>query len=70
MQNKLPDDTLRIVEGCWNPVDVIKLIRLGVDIFETSYINLLVERTSALTFNFDSGSKTLNNYEINLKDTK
>ncbi|GLV32056.1 uncharacterized protein CBL_11988 [Carabus blaptoides fortunei] len=68
--NQLPERKFRIVEGCWNPVDVIKLIRLGVDIFDTSYIHLLVERTSALTFTFDSDNKTLNNYEINLTDSK
>lgn len=64
--NKLSPDKLRVIQGCWNPVVILNLIKLGVDIFDTSYCNLITERSSALTFGFDEYRE----YEINLRQPK
>lgn len=54
-------------------MNVIKFVKKGVDIFDTSYVHLVTERQSALTFQFDLNDirevgDTL--YEINLKDSR
>lgn len=67
--NYLPEDKMRVVQGCWNPVVILKLVRMGIDVFDTSYCNLVTERSSALTFNFDNVSET-QQYEINLRQNQ
>ena len=66
----LPKDKFRLVPSSWNPVVVLYLIDLGYDIFDTSYLYLLVERSSALTFSFDRNGVDVESseFEINLKD--
>lgn len=66
---KLPDEKLISVQGCWNPLNVIKLVQLGIDVFDTSYCRILTERSSALTFNIEENEDE-ENYEINLRDSK
>lgn len=36
--------------GCWNPLTVLELVELGVDIFDTSYPYIITENFKALTF--------------------
>ncbi|XP_072385752.1 queuine tRNA-ribosyltransferase accessory subunit 2 [Diabrotica undecimpunctata] len=66
---QLPEEKLCSVQGCWNPPNIIKLIRLGVDVFDTSYCRILTERSSTLTFNIETNENN-ENYEINLRDIK
>lgn len=68
-KEKLPNDKLRSVQGCWNPADVIKLIKLGIDLFDTSYCYVLTERCAAMTFSIDDSDESTS-YEINLRDSK
>ncbi|XP_046734390.1 queuine tRNA-ribosyltransferase accessory subunit 2 [Diprion similis] len=46
----LPQDKMRVSMGAWNPVTVMNLIKLGVDLFDSSYPYLVTERSCALTF--------------------
>ncbi|KAJ8974602.1 hypothetical protein NQ317_019347 [Molorchus minor] len=66
---KLPPEKLCSVQGCWNPVSVLKLVQLGVDMFDTSYCRILTERSAAMTFPIDSIEET-DNFEINLRQPK
>lgn len=36
--------------GCWNPVTVLELVELGVDVFDTSYPYVATENSEGLTF--------------------
>ncbi|KAF3424089.1 hypothetical protein E2986_09780 [Frieseomelitta varia] len=46
----LPTEKLRVSMGCWNPLTVLELVELGVDIFDTSYPYIITENLEALTF--------------------
>ncbi|XP_076760790.1 queuine tRNA-ribosyltransferase accessory subunit 2 [Xylocopa sonorina] len=48
--NLLPAERLKVSMGCWNPVTVLALVELGVDIFDTSYPYVITENFEALTF--------------------
>nr|CAI5828679.1 unnamed protein product [Callosobruchus analis] len=63
---KLPPEKLYSVQGCWNPLNVIKLVQCGVDMFDTSYCRILTERSAAMTFQIEA-SDAANDYEINLR---
>lgn len=52
-QNFLPDERLRIVHGAWNPEVVLKMVKSGIDIFDTSFPVLNAENGRALLFNFN-----------------
>lgn len=36
--------------GCWNPITLLDLIELGVDVFDTSYPYTSAQNSEALTF--------------------
>ncbi|KAG5877907.1 hypothetical protein JTB14_011623 [Gonioctena quinquepunctata] len=65
----LPADKLCSVQGCWNPLNVLKLVHIGVDMFDTSYCRILTERSAVLTFTID-GNEDSDSYEINLRESK
>ncbi|EFA00359.1 queuine tRNA-ribosyltransferase accessory subunit 2 [Tribolium castaneum] len=67
--NKLPTDKLRVIQGCWNPVNVINLVEMGIDLFDSSYCHILTERSAAMTFAIEPTDQT-DTYEINLRDAK
>lgn len=50
--NELPEGKPRILHGPLNPADLLFAVELGIDIFDSSYAYLAVQRQSALTFNF------------------
>lgn len=50
---KLPANKLKIMHGAYSPALVIKLIQLGVDVFDTTYAYLATSMNQALTFTFD-----------------
>lgn len=60
---------MRAVQGCWNPVNVINLVKLGIDLFDTSYCHVLTERSAAMTFAIESCDES-NSCEINLRDAR
>ncbi|XP_044732033.1 queuine tRNA-ribosyltransferase accessory subunit 2 [Chrysoperla carnea] len=65
----LPEDKLRSVHGCWNPLAVINLVQMGVDVFDTSFPYIVTERSAALTFNYrPSDGEISEKFEINLRD--
>jgi queuine/archaeosine tRNA-ribosyltransferase len=49
----LPDESLRIAPGCWSPEAVWQLVKLGIDVFDTSLPLIVTDRGSAFTFNFN-----------------
>ncbi|KAK7586178.1 hypothetical protein V9T40_004054 [Parthenolecanium corni] len=51
--NFLPEERLRIVHGSWDPETVLKMVKSGIDIFDTSFPILNAENGRALLFNFD-----------------
>lgn len=67
--NKLPAEKLRVMQGCWNPLAIIKLVKLGIDMFDTSYCRMLTERSAALTFPIDNNDES-SSYEINLRQLR
>ncbi|XP_078043061.1 queuine tRNA-ribosyltransferase accessory subunit 2 [Augochlora pura] len=46
----LPNEKLKVSMGCWNPLTVLNLVELGVDVFDTSYPYVAAENAEALTF--------------------
>lgn len=68
---KLPSDKLRIMLGAFEPLLILKLVQIGVDIFDNTYAYLSVKRNAALTFNFDLTNQQTNvRYEIDLTNTR
>lgn len=53
LQNKLPKDFVRIIEGSWNPAVILSAIEHGWDIFDGSYPVKLTNAGVALKINFD-----------------
>ncbi|XP_049880749.1 queuine tRNA-ribosyltransferase accessory subunit 2 [Pectinophora gossypiella] len=49
----IPKDLLRIIEGCWNPAVVVAAIEHGWDMFDGSYPLKLTNAGQALKLNFD-----------------
>lgn len=51
--NLLPSEKPKMMLGSYNPLFVLEMIRLGVDIFDNSYVYLMTSKNYALTFNFN-----------------
>ncbi|XKL60379.1 hypothetical protein PGB90_001395 [Kerria lacca] len=49
----IPVERLRIIQGAWEPQSILKMIKLGVDLFDTSFPCLNAENGCALVFNFN-----------------
>ncbi|KAJ8915849.1 hypothetical protein NQ315_004662 [Exocentrus adspersus] len=64
-----PSDKLFSVQGCWNPVNVLKLVQAGIDMFDTSYCRILTERSAAMTFPIEDDEQS-DTFEINLRQSK
>lgn len=65
----IPSEKLCSVQGCWNPVNVLKLVQAGIDMFDTSYCRILTERSAAMTFPIEDNEE-LESFEINLRHSK
>ncbi|XP_034195462.1 queuine tRNA-ribosyltransferase accessory subunit 2 isoform X3 [Osmia lignaria lignaria] len=48
--NLLPPEKLKVSVGGWNPLTVLDLVELGVDVFDTSYPYIATQNAEALTF--------------------
>lgn len=62
----VPPEKLCSIQGCWNPVSIVKLVQLGIDLFDTSYCRILTERSAAMTFAIEENEYS-HSYEINLR---
>ncbi len=49
----LPADKFKVMFGPYNPVVMLQLIQLGVDVFDSSYCYLATKHNCALTFGYD-----------------
>ena len=47
IQSELPPNTLRLVEGPFDPEQIFQLVKIGVDEFDNSYVTYLAERGRA-----------------------
>lgn len=63
----ISSDKLCAVQGCWNPITIVKLVQLGVDLFDTSYCRILTERSAAMTFAIEE-DENCDMYEVNLRN--
>lgn len=64
----LPTDKLKIMLGSYNPVVVLEMIKLGVDIFDSTYPYLATVSNKALTFNFKLKEMSKNAFDLDLTD--
>ncbi|XP_017881512.1 queuine tRNA-ribosyltransferase accessory subunit 2, partial [Ceratina calcarata] len=65
--NLLPPEKLRVLMGCWNPLTVLDLVGLGIDIFDTSYPYVITENAEALTFLCDHSNCNNGGHVISFK---
>lgn len=67
----LPEEKFKMMLGAYSPSLTLKLIQIGVDLFDNTYAYLATTRDAALTFNFNVNTKSNENiYEINLADSR
>ncbi|XP_031828166.1 queuine tRNA-ribosyltransferase accessory subunit 2 [Nomia melanderi] len=66
----LPAEKLKVSMGCWNPLTVLNLIELGVDIFDTSYPYVAAMNAEALTFLCDHSTCNNKSYVILFKEKR
>ncbi|KAG4076554.1 hypothetical protein HA402_002717 [Bradysia odoriphaga] len=65
----LPADKFKVMFGPYNPVLMLQLIQLGVDVFDSSYCYLATTHKCALTFGFDLDVKAENrDFDMDLSD--
>lgn len=66
----LPETKIKFMFGSYLPHVAIELILLGVDVLDTSFINLVTSFNRALTFNFNLNDPVKRCPEIDLIDAK
>lgn len=67
----LPADKFKVMFGPYNPVVMLQLIQLGVDVFDSSYCYLSTTHNCALTFCFDLENISESyEYDMDLSDPK
>lgn len=54
VNESIPKELLRILEGCWDPTTILLAIEHGYDIFDGSYPLKLTNTGQALALNFDT----------------
>lgn len=66
----LPTNKLKVMLGAYSPALIIKLVQLGVDVFDTTYAYLITSANQALTFNFDLNEnfEQVSQFVIDLSD--
>ncbi|KAH0946504.1 hypothetical protein HN011_003238 [Eciton burchellii] len=68
--NLLPVDKVKASMGCWNPVTVLDLVELGVDIFDSSYPYIITEQSQALIFLCDHDVCANDSYTMSIKEER
>lgn len=67
----LPEDKMKLMLGCYLPHVVLELVGMGIDVFDSSFVNLVTNRNRAMVFNFDLENPTAKTFpEIDLMDAK
>lgn len=66
----LPADKLKVMLGAYLPHVTLELIMLGVDIFDSSLVNLVTNANRAFVFNFNLSDSVKRFPEIDLMDSK
>lgn len=68
----LPVDKMKMMLGAYSPSVLLELIRLGIDVFDTSFADIVTNVRRALVFNFDvdRDRPTEISPEIDLMDSK
>ena len=56
--------------GAYNPLTILELIKLGIDLFDSSYPSIVSSQYIALIFNFNVSNPISNGYYYNLCDAK
>jgi queuine tRNA-ribosyltransferase subunit QTRTD1 len=68
---ELPADKPRLLPGAYTPIDVLRAVRLGIDIFDSSYPYVVTGRGGALVFSHDvsstSSSASVNGHQTDKK---
>lgn len=67
----LPNNKLKVMFGAYTPGMILRLVQLGVDVFDTTYAYLASSNNRALTFNFNVAKPVTNGkstFDINLAD--
>ncbi|KOC64082.1 Queuine tRNA-ribosyltransferase subunit QTRTD1 like protein [Habropoda laboriosa] len=68
--NLLPADKLKVSMGSWNPLTVLNLVELGIDVFDTSYPYVITENLQALTFLCDRDNCNNVGHVISLEEER
>lgn len=63
---QLPAEKTRFMLGAFSPLIILKLVALGVDVFDTSYPYLKSQQNRALVFSYDITEEDVENREIEL----
>lgn len=67
----LPADKFKVMFGPYNPVVMLQLIELGVDVFDSSYCYLATTHNCALTFRFDvENISEMHEFDVDLSDPR
>lgn len=65
----LPDDKVRLMLGAYNPITILELINVGIDVFDNSYAFLATTNRCALSFNFDvKRADHINSFDMDLSE--
>lgn len=70
LQKAIPNDLLRIVEGCWNPALIMIAIEHGWDLFDGAYATKLSNAGHALTLNFYTENESRELCILDLNDER
>lgn len=68
-QSLLPEDKMKVMNGCYNPATVLGLVDLGVDVFDSSYAYQMTEQKKALVFLCDDCNSEPTNV-LNIADKR
>jgi queuine tRNA-ribosyltransferase subunit QTRTD1 len=66
----LPENKIKFMFGSYFPHVILELIEMGIDVFDTSFVNVVTNFNRALTFNFDVNDPVKRFPEIDLMDAK
>lgn len=60
-----------VMMGAYSPLAVLELVKLGVDVFDSSYVYIATKHFKGLTFNFEIFSKDkVSQFDLDLSDPK
>lgn len=69
--SQLPEDKIKFMFGGYLPHVTLQLVAMGIDVFDTSFVNILTNLNRAMVFNFDVNNPVKAEIpEIDLMDVK